>query len=115
MFFRFVYLAFRKRKFWFGRFRSYGTWCSVISTNTGGLPEVNINGESGYLSDVGDVDDMANNALKIFKDPKTHQKFKDAAKKRARAFDIKNVIQSYENLYKTMLSEVLINITIFNF
>lgn len=75
----------------------------IISTNTGGLPEVNIHGESGYLSNVGDVEDMAKNALKILKDPKTHQNFKDAAKKRARVFDIKKVIQSYENLYKQML------------
>jgi len=75
----------------------------IISTNTGGLPEVNIDGESGYLSNVGDVEDMAKNALKILKDSETHQKFKDAAKKRARAFDIKNIIQSYENLYEQML------------
>lgn len=75
----------------------------IISTNTGGLPEVNIHGESGYLSDVGDVEDMAHNALKILKDPKTHQRFKDAAKNRARKFDIKNVIQSYEGLYEQML------------
>ena len=75
----------------------------IISTNTGGLPEVNIHGESGFLSNVGDVDDMAKNALKIFESPQTHQKFKDAAKKRAREFDIKNIIQSYELLYEEML------------
>ncbi|NBC58230.1 MAG: N-acetyl-alpha-D-glucosaminyl L-malate synthase BshA [Bacteroidetes bacterium] len=77
----------------------------VISTNTGGLPEVNIQGKSGYLSNVGDVDDMAKNALKILSNPKTHQKFKDAAKARARDFDIKNIIKSYEELYKSMLVE----------
>ncbi len=75
----------------------------VISTNTGGLPEVNIQGESGYLSDVGDVNEMAENALKIFKNHKTHQQFKKAAKTRAKAFDINNIIQSYESLYKQMI------------
>ncbi|MGX1024812.1 N-acetyl-alpha-D-glucosaminyl L-malate synthase BshA [Psychroflexus sp. MBR-150] len=75
----------------------------VISTNTGGLPEVNIHGLSGYLSDVGNVEEMADNALKILKNPETHQTFKEAAKKRAKEFDIKNVIKSYETLYQSML------------
>lgn len=77
----------------------------IISTNTGGLPEVNIHGVSGFLSDVGDTDDMANNALKIFKNKEIHQQFKEAAKSRAKEFDIKNVIQSYESLYKQMLED----------
>jgi len=75
----------------------------VISTNTGGLPEVNIHGVSGFLSKVGDIDDMANNALKIFENQKTHHQFKEAAKKRAKEFDIKNIIQSYEKLYQNMI------------
>jgi len=75
----------------------------VISTNTGGLPEVNIHGKSGYLSEVGDVEDMAKNALKIFKDNKTLQQFKSAARARAEEFNIKNVIKNYEDLYEEML------------
>lgn len=75
----------------------------VISTNTGGLPEVNIHGKSGYLSEVGDVEDMAKNALKIFKDNKTLQQFKVAARARAEEFDIKHVIKNYEDLYEEML------------
>jgi glycosyltransferase involved in cell wall biosynthesis len=75
----------------------------VISTNTGGLPEVNIQGVSGYLSNVGDVEDMANNALKIFKDEETHQKFKLGAKATAKEFDIKHIIKNYEELYEDML------------
>lgn len=75
----------------------------VISTNTGGLPEVNIHGKSGYLSEVGDVEDMAENALKIFKDNKTLQQFKVAARARAEEFDIKHIIKNYENLYEEML------------
>src|SRR5690606_17234618 len=45
----------------------------VISTNTGGIPEVNVQGVTGYLSDVGDIADMSQNALKILKDPKLHE------------------------------------------
>lgn len=75
----------------------------VISTNTGGLPEVNIQGVSGYLSNVGDIEDMATNALKILKDDETHQKFKLAARTRAEEFDIKHIIKNYEELYEEML------------
>ncbi|RRO13996.1 N-acetyl-alpha-D-glucosaminyl L-malate synthase BshA [Flavobacteriaceae bacterium 14752] len=75
----------------------------VISTNTGGLPEVNIQGQSGYLSDVGNIEEMAENALKILQNRETHQSFKDAAKSRANEFDIKNIIKSYEALYESML------------
>jgi len=75
----------------------------VISTNTGGLPEVNIHGKSGYLSEVGDVENMAKNALKIFKDDKTLQEFKTAARARAEEFNIKHIIKGYENLYEEML------------
>jgi N-acetyl-alpha-D-glucosaminyl L-malate synthase BshA len=75
----------------------------VISTNTGGLPEVNIHGESGFLSDVGDIEDMANNALKILSDPKTHEKFKNNARQISEKFQIKHIIKLYEQLYEKML------------
>jgi N-acetyl-alpha-D-glucosaminyl L-malate synthase BshA len=75
----------------------------VISTNTGGLPEVNIPGVSGYLSNVADVDDMAKNAIKILEDHVTHQKFKTSARVRAEEFDIKHIIRNYEDLYEEML------------
>lgn len=75
----------------------------VISTNAGGLPEVNIHGESGYLSEVGNIEDMANNALQIFKDEDTHLRFKTNARLRAENFDIKHVIKNYEDLYEAML------------
>jgi N-acetyl-alpha-D-glucosaminyl L-malate synthase BshA len=75
----------------------------VISTNTGGLPEVNVQGVSGYLSNVGNINEMAENAIKILEDNVTHQKFKTAARARAEEFDIKNIIKSYEDLYEEML------------
>ncbi len=71
----------------------------VISSNTGGIPEVNIHGVSGYLSDVGDVDDMAKNALLILKDETTLNKFKAQAYQQALKFDIHNILPMYELLY----------------
>jgi len=75
----------------------------VISTNAGGLPEININGYSGYMSNIGDVADMANNALKIFKDKQTHDQFKANALTQANKFDIDNIVPQYEKLYESLV------------
>jgi N-acetyl-alpha-D-glucosaminyl L-malate synthase BshA len=71
----------------------------VISSNSGGLPEVNFDGVSGYLSNVGDVDSMAENALKILANDETLNKFRANALNVAKQFDIKNILPLYENLY----------------
>ena len=72
----------------------------VISSNSGGLPEVNFDGISGYLSNVGDVDSMAENALKILTDDATLAKFRESALSVAQKFDIKNILPLYEALYQ---------------
>lgn len=72
----------------------------VISTNTGGIPEVNVHGYSGYLSNVGDVDDMAKNALKILSDDASLAKFKANAFEQAKKFDIARILPMYEKLYE---------------
>ncbi|MCK0132559.1 N-acetyl-alpha-D-glucosaminyl L-malate synthase BshA [Flavobacteriaceae bacterium F08102] len=74
----------------------------VISTNTGGLPEVNIQGVTGYLSNVGDIDDMAKNAVKILKDDVTLEKFKASAFKFAERFTIDAILPQYEEVYRTV-------------
>jgi N-acetyl-alpha-D-glucosaminyl L-malate synthase BshA len=74
----------------------------VISTNTGGIPEVNVHGYSGFLSDVGDVDDMAVNALSLLKDDTRMQHFKNQARIQATKFDIKQILPMYENLYSRL-------------
>lgn len=71
----------------------------VISSNSGGLPEVNIDGVSGYLSDVGDISSMAENALKIISDDATLNKFKKNARETANNFSIEKIVPLYENLY----------------
>ena len=72
----------------------------VISSNTGGIPEVNEQGISGFLSDVGDIEEMAVNALKILRDDVVLEKFKENAVKSARKFDILNVLPLYEEVYE---------------
>ena len=72
----------------------------VISSNTGGLPEVNINGVSGFLSDVGNVDEMAENALKILASDEVLKRFKKQAIEAAMIFDTKKIVPLYEKLYK---------------
>ena len=75
----------------------------VISTNTGGIPEVNIHGVSGYLSNVGDVADMAKNALTILSDNNTLEQFKNAAYQQAKQFDIHKILPLYEELYQSLM------------
>ena len=75
----------------------------VISSNTGGIPEVNENGFSGYLSDVGDVEDMAKNGLKILANDETLSQFKQNAFKQAQKFDINKVLPMYEKLYHEVM------------
>ena len=77
----------------------------VISTNVGGLPEVNLDGYSGYLSEVGDVDSMAKNALSILKNDTTLNKFKDLARAQAQNFSIELVVPQYEALYKRTIAQ----------
>lgn len=78
----------------------------VISTNTGGLPEVNKQAFSGYLSEVGDIEEMGQNAINILKDDQTLQKFKENARNQARIFDIDVVVPLYEDLYKKALAGI---------
>ena len=74
---------------------------AVISTNTGGLPEVNIHGKTGYLSNLGDIEDMAKNAISILKDDKILEQFKQNAKEHTKKFSLENILPVYEDIYKS--------------
>jgi N-acetyl-alpha-D-glucosaminyl L-malate synthase BshA len=77
----------------------------VISSNTGGIPEVNKHSVSGFLSDVGDIEDMVKNALYILKSEKVLSQFKLNAKQEARKFDIHQIVPFYEDVYnKAMIN-----------
>ncbi|MFK7050250.1 MULTISPECIES: N-acetyl-alpha-D-glucosaminyl L-malate synthase BshA [Flavobacterium] len=75
----------------------------VISSNSGGLPEVNINGVSGFLSSVGDIEDMAQNALKILSNNEVLNNFKRNAFETAKLFSVENIVPIYEGIYKEII------------
>lgn len=80
----------------------------VISTNAGGLPEVNIHGETGYLSNVGDVEEMGYYAVSILKDDAVLQQFRANALAQAKRFDIDVILPIYEAYYEEILKSALL-------
>ncbi|MBT8265091.1 MAG: N-acetyl-alpha-D-glucosaminyl L-malate synthase BshA [Bacteroidia bacterium] len=79
----------------------------VISSNTGGIPEVNIHGVSGLLSDVGDIADMTKNALHILKNDDILKTFKSNAKAESLNFDIKKIVPLYEAIYESAMEKCI--------
>ena len=78
----------------------------VISSNTGGISEVNIHGKTGYLSEIGDIQDMTKNALKLLKDDKLHSTFKNQAQTQAGVFNIDKVVGKYESIYVNVVESI---------
>jgi L-malate glycosyltransferase len=77
----------------------------VISTNTGGLPELNVQGETGFMSEVGDIEDMTRKSLFVL-DKNNLPKFKENALRRAKEFDITRILPLYEAYYQQVLDKV---------
>ncbi|SFH40688.1 N-acetyl-alpha-D-glucosaminyl L-malate synthase BshA [Pedobacter insulae] len=77
----------------------------VITSNAGGLPELNIDDYCGYMCNVGDVDDMANKAITILSNEDTLRYFKENALKRAQDFDLKKILPMYIDLYTEVLAQ----------
>ncbi|MFT5247070.1 MAG: N-acetyl-alpha-D-glucosaminyl L-malate synthase BshA, partial [Gammaproteobacteria bacterium] len=77
----------------------------VISTNTGGIPEINRHGVTGMMSNVGDYEDMAKHAIYLLEDEDRLAKFKANAFKRAMQFDIEKILPIYEELYLSVLKK----------
>lgn len=75
----------------------------VISSNAGGIPEVNIQGETGYLAEIGNVEVMSNYTIKLLSNEELLSKMKKNAKRQAEKFDMKNIIPLYEKMYKETL------------
>lgn len=73
---------------------------AVISSNTGGIPEVNKHGVSGFLSNVGDVDEMAKNAIYLLENDERLEEFKNNAKKISKEFELQNILPLYEEVYE---------------
>lgn len=80
----------------------------VISSNTGGIPELNIQGVTGFLSNVGDVEDMTRNALFVL-DKNNLPKFKANALNRAKEFDISRILPQYESYYTKVIEKTRVD------
>ncbi|MCF8254080.1 MAG: N-acetyl-alpha-D-glucosaminyl L-malate synthase BshA [Bacteroidia bacterium] len=76
----------------------------VISSNAGGIPELNVEGVTGYLCNVGDVATMSEKAIYILEDPARLKQFKQAALARAKEFDINEIVPHYERFYNEVMS-----------
>lgn len=81
----------------------------VVSSNIGGLPEVNIHGETGYLCELGDVKSMGEYSLKILKDENLHEQMSKNARAQAERFDLNRVVGVYEDYYKLKREELLVS------
>ncbi len=78
----------------------------VISSSVGGLPELNIHGQTGYIAEIGDIDRMARYAVDLLSNPAKHKNFAQAARNRAKEFDSGKIIMQYERLYQRVLEDV---------
>ena len=75
----------------------------VVSTTAGGLKEINIHGETGYMAEVGDIKTMSEQSLSILRDDEILKGFKERAAAHARKFDIHYIVPHYEKLYERFL------------
>ncbi len=96
----------QKESFGLAALEAMASGVPVISSDAGGLPEVNIDGESGFLSPVGDVENMATNALKILAFDETLNAYKKRAVEVAQKFDTHKIVPKYVALYERALAEV---------
>jgi N-acetyl-alpha-D-glucosaminyl L-malate synthase BshA len=95
-------LTSEKESFGLAALEAMGAGVPVISTNTGGLPEVNLNGVTGYTADVGDVETMAENGLNLLQDEEKLQSFRHNARRQAEQFSIEKIGPLYEVAYQQL-------------
>lgn len=79
---------------------------AVVSSNVGGLPEINIHGVTGYLSDPGNFKEMADYALSILRDQDVLKRFKIEARRHSKNFSLQNIVSVYEDIYGSLLKKV---------
>jgi N-acetyl-alpha-D-glucosaminyl L-malate synthase BshA len=79
---------------------------AVVSSNAGGLPEININGETGYVENFDDVEQMSKKAISILSNRKSLENFKNKAFLKAMEYDINNIVPLYEKTYQKALDSI---------
>jgi N-acetyl-alpha-D-glucosaminyl L-malate synthase BshA len=77
----------------------------VISSSVGGLPELNLHGETGYIAEFGDVERMAKYAVELFSEEKKYKLFQKNARERAEFFNEDKIIGYYEEFYDKILGK----------
>tara|TARA_B100000282_G_C31720569_1_gene485764 strand:+ start:298 stop:1440 length:1143 start_codon:yes stop_codon:yes gene_type:complete len=77
---------------------------AIVSSNSGGLPEVNIDGVTGFLSDVGDINKMSNDICYLIANSNLLNSFKSNALKHAKKFDLNNILPKYEEVYNKLIN-----------
>ncbi len=78
---------------------------AIISTKSGGLPEINIDGITGYLSEIGDIDKMSNDIISLIENPKKLENLKENALKNAMKYDLSKILPKYESIYKSLYNK----------
>ncbi len=94
------FLTSEKESFGLAALEAMACEVPIISSDAGGITEVNIHGVTGYVSKVGDVEDMAKNAISLLEDDEKLNQFKHNALERAKVFDIENILPLYERYYE---------------
>ena len=99
------FLTSEKESFGLAALEAMACEVPVISSNAGGITEVNIHGETGYVSEIGDIDDMAKNTIKLLSDEALLTQMKKNSLARAQLFDIEKILPLYENYYQRVISQ----------
>ena len=99
------FLTSEKESFGLAALEAMACEVPVISSNAGGIPEVNIHGETGFVSEIGDIDDMVANTIKILQDEDLHTQMKANALARAKEFSLEKILPMYERYYEKIVGQ----------
>ncbi|MEY4987676.1 MAG: hypothetical protein RL567_1455 [Bacteroidota bacterium] len=99
------FLTSEKESFGLAALEAMACEVPVISSDAGGIPEVNIHGVTGYVSKIGDIDDMVANTVKILKDEALHDQMKANALARAKDFSLEKILPMYERYYEKIVGQ----------
>ncbi|MEY3646914.1 MAG: hypothetical protein RL127_1622 [Bacteroidota bacterium] len=99
------FLTSEKESFGLAALEAMACEVPVISSNAGGIPEVNIHGETGFVSEIGDIDDMVANTIKVLTDEKLHTQMKANALERAKEFSLEKILPMYERYYEKVVGQ----------
>lgn len=101
-----VLIIFEKESFGLSALEAMAHGVPIISSDAGGIPEVNKHGKTGYLSKIGDTESMTLNALSLLQNESLHESFKKQAEQQAEKFNLESVVNQYESIYADAIETV---------